>query len=271
MHRKQIRIIRAGLAIILVIALIAGMTACSTDTTPINTPVIQAAVNPLVMNILTALNNNDYTGFAKDFNQTMKNTINQAAFNKLYSQMQTAVGDYQSDVLYSATNKGDAVTVVYFAQYSKEQAGVSVSLTVQSVNGTYEVQGLVFNSPDLVGKPIDASRVRAYADSETENALVSLQNNDYAAFIKDCNQKMKNAMSQSAFTKLYNLISSTVGDYQSKEFEIVSTAKNIFTVEYYAQYTLEPAGVWVSISFDSNQKIAGLYFSSHKLQQAQSK
>jgi hypothetical protein len=82
---------------------------------------------------------------------------------------------------------------------------------------------------------------------------------------------MKNAMSQSAFTKLDNLISSTVGDYQSKEFEIVTTANNIFTIQYYAQYSLEPAGVWVSISFDGNQKIAGLYFNSQKLAQSPSK
>jgi hypothetical protein len=91
-----------------------------------------------------------------------------------------------------------------------------VSLSVQSINGAYQVQGLVFNSPNLAGKPIEVSQVRSYADAETENALVSLQNNDLAGFTKDFNQTMKNAMSQSAFTKLDNLISSTVGDYQSK-------------------------------------------------------
>jgi hypothetical protein len=163
------------------------------------------------------------------------------------------------------------MNLVYFAQYSKEPAGISVSLSVQSINGAYQVQGLVFNSPNLAGKPIEVSQVRSYADAETENALVSLQNNDLAGFTKDFNQTMKNAMSQSAFTKLDNLISSTVGDYQSKEFEIVTTANNIFTIQYYAQYSPEPAGVWISISFDGNQKIAGLYFNSQKLAQSPSK
>jgi hypothetical protein len=78
-------------------------------------------------------------------------------------------------------------------------------------------------------------------------------------------------MSQSAFTKLYNLISSTAGDYQSKEFEIATIANNIFTIQYYARYSQEPAGVWVSISFDSNRKIAGLYFNSPKLAQSPAK
>jgi hypothetical protein len=265
MLRKQMRIFRASLAIILVITLALAMPACSA-TTPINTAVVQAAVAPLVKNILTSLNNNEYTGFAKDFNPTMKNTINQTAFIKLYSLMQREVGDYQSDLFFSAAKKGSAVTVVYFAQYSKEPAGVSVTLTMQPVSGAYEVQGLVFDSPNLRGKPIDVSGVRAYSDSETENLLESCNNNDYSGFSKDFNQTMKNATSPTKFGQLYSQMTSTVGEYQAKEFEIVSTSSNIITVEYYTQYTLEPAGVWVSISFDSNQKVAGLYFNSPKLQ-----
>jgi len=256
----------------LVISGIAALlSGCASTSTPLNTPVIQTSVDPIVTNILTSLDNNDYAGFSQNFSQAMKNAINQSAFDKLYNQMQANVGDYQSDVFYSAANKAGSMNLVYFAQFSKEPAGISVSLSVQSINGAYQVQGLVFNSPNLAGKPIDVSPVRSYADAETENALVSLQNNDLAGFTKDFNQTMKNAMSQSAFTKLYNLISSTVGDYRSKEFEIVTTAGNILTIQYYAQYSLEPAGVWVSISFDSNQKIAGLYFNSRKLEQSPSK
>ena len=268
MRNKIKNFVMGALAILGILALLSG---CSSATTAINTPVIQTSIDPIVTNILTSLNNNDYAGFSRNFSQTMKNAINQSAFDKLYNQMQTAVGNYQSDVFYSAANKAGSMNLVYFAQYSKEPAGISVSLSVQSINGAYQVQGLVFNSPNLAGKPIEVSQVRSYADAETENALVSLQNNDLAGFTKDFNQTMKNAMSQSAFTKLDNLISSTVEDYQSKEFEIVTTANNIFTIQYYAQYSLEPAGVWISISFDGNQKIAGLYFNSQKLAQSPSK
>ncbi|MGA7844816.1 MAG: DUF3887 domain-containing protein [Dehalococcoidales bacterium] len=265
MHRKNLRTALACLTIILLLFLNAGISGCSAATTSVNTPVVQSAVEPIVTNILTSLNNNDYVGFSQNFSQTMKNAINQSAFAKLYSQMQSDVGDYQTIIFYSAANKAGLMNLVYFAQFSKEPAGVSVSLSVQSVNGAYQVQGLVFTSPNLAGKPIDVSQLRAYADAKIGNALVSLQNNDYAGFTEDFNQEMKNAMTQSAFTKLYNLISSTVGDYQSKEFEIAATANNIFTIQYYAQYSQEPAGVWVSISFDSNQKISGLYFNSQKL------
>jgi hypothetical protein len=268
MKFKTINLILGTLAITAITALLSG---CASTSTPLNTTVIHPAVDPIVTNILTSLNNNDYAGFSQNFSQAMKNAVNQSAFDKLYIQMQSAVGNSQSDVFYSAADKAGSMNLVYFAQYSKDPAGVSVSLSVQPVNGAYQVQGLVFNSPNLVGKPIDVSQLRAYSDTETENALVSLQNNDLAGFTKDFNQTMKNAMTQAAFTKLYNLMSSTVGDYQSKEFEIVTTANNIFTIEYYAQYSLESTGVWVSISFDSSRKISGLYFNSPKLQQSPSK
>jgi hypothetical protein len=259
------------LVVLVIFGIMALLIGCSSSTTPVNILVVESSVDPIVTNILTSLNNNDYTGFAQNFDQTMKNTINQATVSKLYSQMQTTVGDYQSDVFFSAANKGSSVTVVYLAQYSNEPADVTATLTVQVINGTYQVQGLIFNSPNLAGAPINVSQVRAYADSETENVLMSLNKNDYDGFSKDFNQTMKNAIPQASFTTLYNQMTSTVGDYQSKEFEIVSTENNIITVEYYAKYTLEPAGVWVSISFDSNQKISGLYFNSPKLQQSQSK
>ncbi len=268
MKIKTINLILGTLAITVIMSLLSG---CSSTTTPADTAVNQTSVAPIVTNILTSLNNNNYSGFSQNFSQTMKNAINQSAFDKLYSQIQTTVGDYQTDLFFSAANKAGAVNLVYFAQYSKEPAGVSVSITVQTVNGAYQVQGLVLSSPNLAGKPIDVSDLRSYADAETENALVSLQNNDLAGFTKDFNQTMKNAMSQSAFTKLFNLISSTVGDYRSKEFEIVTSANNNFTIEYYAQYSQEPEGVWVSISFDSSRKISGLYFNSPKLQQSPSK
>lgn len=263
MRNKIKNFVMGALAILGIAALLSG---CGPTATPVNTAVVQTSVDPIVTNILTSLNNNDYAGFSQSFSQTMKNAINKSAFDKFYSQMQTAVGDYQSDLFFSMTNKSGSVSVIYIAQYSKEPAGVSVSVTVQPVNSSYEVQGLVLSSPSLAGKPIDVSDLRSYADLETENALVSLQNNDLAGFTKDFNQTMKKAMSQSAFSKLYKLMSSTVGDYQSKEFEIVTSTNNILTIEYYAQYSLEPAGVWVSISFDGSRKISGLYFNSPKLQ-----
>ena len=127
MKNKINNFVMAALTISGIIVLLSG---CASTSTPLNTPVIQTSVDPIVTNILTSLNNSDYSGFSQNFSQTMKNAINQSDFDILYSQMQTEVGDYQSDVFYNAANKAGAVNLVYFAQYSKEPAGISVSLTV---------------------------------------------------------------------------------------------------------------------------------------------
>jgi hypothetical protein len=158
MPQKKLRTTMTCLTIVLLLVLNAGISGCSPAAAPVNTPGVQSAVNPIVTNILTSLNNNDYAGFSQNFSQAMKNAINQSAFTKLYSQMQSDVGDYQSDAFYSAANKAGLMNLVYFAQFSREPAGVSVFLSVQSVNGAYQVQGLVFSSPNLAGKPINVSQ-----------------------------------------------------------------------------------------------------------------
>jgi len=260
------KIINLVLGVLVTLIIFALLSGCSSKTSPNIQTDIQFSADPIANNILMSLNNNDYAGFSKDFDQTMKNTLNQTAFDKFYSQMKTEVGDYQSDVFVSAATQNGAVTIQYIARYSKELAGVMMVLVLQMNKGTYEVQGLNFDSPNLRGQPIDVNKVRAYADSETENILTSLNNNDYTGFSIDLDQVMKNAMPQTGFDKLYKQIQSTVGNYQSKEFGSVLMQNNILTVKYHTGYSLEPGGVWVTISFDSDQKVAGLYFNSPKLQ-----
>jgi hypothetical protein len=232
---------------------------------------IPAIAGPIVENILAALSKNDYAAFSKDFSQSAKNTLNQTAFDQLYNQTQTAIGNYQSELYFDSSTQSGVTTILYIAQYSNEPAGVSVTLILQAANGGYEVQGLNFDSPNLRGQPIDVKSLRSYADSETENVLVSLTNNDYVNFSKDLNQAVKNAVPVIAFNNLYNQIKSTVGDYQTKDFESASMQNNDVIVLYLAQYTSEPAGVWFTISFDSNQQVAGFNFNSPRLRQAQQK
>jgi hypothetical protein len=111
--------------------------------------------------------------------------------------------------------------------------------------------------------------LRTYADPETENLVLSINQNDYSNFSKDLDQAMKIAVPQDGFERFYNQLNSTIGDFKSKEFEGSSVQNNIITTWYLAQYSAETSGVWVSVSFDSDHKVAGLHFYSPKLQQAQ--
>jgi len=256
----KFKVISLILVVLLITGIVSSLSGCSSKASPN----IQTLVDPIVKNILTSLNNNDYTAFIKNMDQTYKNTYwNQDDFDKTYNQMKTEVGDYQSADLYRAalTSNGDIVTtnvnaqihLEYFAQYSKEPDGIEVEMNVQLVNGAYEVQGLFFNSPNLNGNTNDEEDVRTYADSEIENMLVSLNNNDYTSYTKDFAESKKDEFSQTDFNELYKQIKSTVGRYQTKKFEVADTQEsNGLLVFYYARYALEPAGVWVVIVLDGN-------------------
>jgi len=243
----------------------------ATTTTPASSPVnIQALADPIIENILIGLKTNDYSAFSKDLSQATKIVLSQTSFDQIYNQMQTAVGDYQSKTFFSSSTKDSAITAVYIAGFSKEPAGVFVTLVLQPAGTGYQVEGLTFDSANLRGQPLDVNKLNTYADPETENILVSLSNNDYVAFSKDLDQAMKNAFTEQAFNQLYTQMKSSVGDYQSKVFQAATAQNNINTAIYLAQYSDEPSGVWITISFSSDRKVAGLYLSSPKLQQAQS-
>jgi|WetSurMetagenome_2_1015567.scaffolds.fasta_scaffold311183_1 hypothetical protein len=263
-----------GLLMVLSAALL--IAGCSSSGSPSSTPPassadIQAIADPIMENILVSLDQNNYATFSKDLSQAVKQTLNQTTFDQLYHQMQTSVGGYQSRLYVNNAVQNSLITVKYIAKYSLEPAGVTATLVLKSSNAGYEVQGLNFDSPNLRGQPLDVTQLRTYSDPETENILISINNNDYAGFSKDLDQVMKNTLPQSAFSQLYSQIKSSIGDYISKEFAGASANNDVTTVLYQAQYTDEPSGVWITISFNSDKKVAGLYFNSPKMLQSQSK
>lgn len=280
----KIRAVYVGITVMVIfLVLIAGCSS-STPTTKVSSPVttsstgttttgyptttltgIQIYANPITENMLTALSNNDYAGFAKDMDQAAKNAISATAFSQLYDKIKNIIGTYESALFFGSSTQGSNTTVNYIAHYTDEPAGVSVLVVFQTVNGTHYVHGFTLDSPKLRGQTIDVSQIRVYADAETENVLVSLSNNDYTAFSKNLDKAMKSAFSKTSFNQLYNKIKTTVGNYTSKEFESASTQNNIITIKYLTKYTDEPSGVWVTISFNADQQIAGLLFNSPKL------
>ena len=256
--------------ILVALLMLAGLSAligCSSQPSPSTATQanIQTAADVIAENILTSLNNNDYPVFSKDFDQNLKNILTRTSFDQLYQKVKSTLGDYQSKDLISATTQSDITTLQYVAHYTNEPAGVAVTLSLQNVNHTIYVHGLNLDSSKLRGQSLDVNQIRGYADSETENVVVSLNNNNYAGFSKDFDQAMKTLTPETAYVKLYNQIKTLVGDYQSDQFESLSQNNNIITVLYLAKYSNEPAGVWVSISFDSDAKVGGLYFISPKL------
>jgi hypothetical protein len=254
-------IIHAAVAISL-LALAAG---CSPASPAVILTKIPSYADAMTENILKSLSANDYDNFARDFDQTTKDVLTKATFDKLYNQIKPTIGDYQSKLFVNFSVQGAATAVLYVANFNQEPAGVSVSVVFEEVAGVNYVHGLNLDSPILRGQPIDVKELRAYADYITENTLTALTEHDRDGFIVGMDKTMQGVESQATFDQLYQLIKTTAGDYKSQTFVSASVLENNTTIRYYAEYTDEPDGVWVTISFDSDHLISGLYFSSPKI------
>ena len=116
--------------------------------------------------------------------------------------------------------------------------------------------------------PLVETDVRAYSDPAVENILKAMNDADYAGFSADFNGLMKRTITLDAFNDLETKIINTVGKYQYKQLTRLQRSNQYVVATYQANYSGEPAGVIVTVSFEYNDGknyVAGLYFSSPKL------
>lgn len=128
---------------------------------------------------------------------------------------------------------------------------------------------LVASLAGCAGAKLDESEVRAYADPVTEDILQAINNNDYARFSASFDEQMEQALPESAFRDLVNLIEARIGDYTSKEFIQADLRDSYTVVSYRAKFSDEPADVTVTVSFrtiDGRHLVGGFFLNSPKLQ-----
>ncbi|MHB0924271.1 MAG: DUF3887 domain-containing protein [Bellilinea sp.] len=138
---------------ILILILAAG---CSTVRSPIIEPVVlESNERDSVLayaqapgeNLLNGLIARDYAQFSQDFSDTMKQGMNQQAFDGLLVMLDTKLGKYQSFDLVTVLKDENYSTLVYQLNYEKDN---QVSMRVVFDNKEpHQVSGLWFDSPEL--------------------------------------------------------------------------------------------------------------------------
>ncbi|MHB1119421.1 MAG: DUF3887 domain-containing protein [Bellilinea sp.] len=138
---------------ILILILAAG---CSTVRSPIIEPVVLesnernsvlAYAQAPGENLLNGLIARDYAQFSQDFSDTMKQGMNQQAFDGLLVMLDTKLGKYQSFDLVTVLKDENYSTLVYQLNYEKDN---QVSMRVVFDNKEpHQVSGLWFDSPEL--------------------------------------------------------------------------------------------------------------------------
>jgi hypothetical protein len=101
--------------------------------------------DPIVENILVSMNNSDYAGFSKDFDESMKAELNADNFDDFMAQVNGAVGNYivGSKDLIGVNINNDLTTSNYTADFEGSK-DVNVEVTFKKIGDEMKVVGLWF-------------------------------------------------------------------------------------------------------------------------------
>lgn len=107
----------------------------------------------------------------------------------------------------------------------------------------------------------DQDAVLAYSEGKTDNLLTGMNANDYAAFSRDFDQDMLDAMSQTQFAELKKDRDAKLGLYLSREVHSVTQTGDFYTVNYDAKFEKDDAvTIRVVFRIAEPHQVSGLWF-----------
>lgn len=108
--------------------------------------------------------------------------------------------------------------------------------------------------------------VLAYTEEKTDNLLAGMNDQDYAAFSRDFNARMSQAIPEASFSSLLTSITGKIGKYVSREVTSVNLGNGIVTVIYNAKFEQED-DVTITATYETkdDHQLSGLYFKSPML------
>lgn len=102
---------------------------------------------PKAENIIAGLAAGDYQQFSTDFSDTMKQGMNQAAFDQLLDMFAARLGSYRSHEVSVVLRDEQFTTVAYKMIFEKDDA--VVMRVVFDNQDPHQITGLWFDSPEL--------------------------------------------------------------------------------------------------------------------------
>ncbi|MBN1298225.1 MAG: DUF3887 domain-containing protein [Actinobacteria bacterium] len=101
--------------------------------------------DPIAENILVSMNNSDYPGFSKDFDNVMKSELSEESFPDFLSQVSGAFGKYKegSKNIVGVSVNNDMTTATYKADFENAEE-VNVEIVFKKIDGQMKVVGLWF-------------------------------------------------------------------------------------------------------------------------------
>ncbi|OGO07047.1 MAG: hypothetical protein A2Y92_00060 [Chloroflexi bacterium RBG_13_57_8] len=135
------------LAVIMLAALAMAIVAGCGKPGPAETPPEPEYADAIAENLLQSLiNTENYTSFIRDFDETMKKAMTEAAFAQTHDDLRAKYGEYQSKIFTLTEEEVQEVytAVSYNATFGKRTQGITVKVVFQETNQGVFVAGLWF-------------------------------------------------------------------------------------------------------------------------------
>ncbi len=136
----------------LVLLLAVGLSACSgAQIVALDGAARDAALvysEPMTDNLLSGMNEADYSRFARDFDETMRKAVSETAFQDMLNSIGAKLGAYQAREVTLVEDTGAYIRVTYKASFANED-GVTVRVVFNDSATDHRVSGLWFDSPKL--------------------------------------------------------------------------------------------------------------------------
>lgn len=110
---------------------------------------IQQEAEPVIENILTAMNEKNYKNYIRDFNASMKAAYTRDVFKKNVKLLQGKIGKYKSRTPSRVERAKTRYIFYYNAKFSKAKEPVVVRLVLERAVQKLQVVFLSFDAPEI--------------------------------------------------------------------------------------------------------------------------
>ena len=112
---------------------------------------VEQYADSITENILMAMNEDNYSRFSQDFDEQMKNGLDEKKYYNTIPGMKNKIGQYVSKELVSAEKKDQFIVVTYKAKFSEESGDVIIRSIFSDINGKKYISGFWMDSQKLRG------------------------------------------------------------------------------------------------------------------------
>jgi|GEM_PF-1830438 len=113
---------------------------------------IVAEADPIIENILTAINTGDHAAYTRDFNEAMKSAYrDKKQFKKINKWRRSRIGTYTAKNVWKIEKQNQYYIIYYWAKFTNAQNPVTIRLVLERSSKTspLQVAMLSYDAPEL--------------------------------------------------------------------------------------------------------------------------